>query len=268
MSGEASSGLPAQPRRSRLSACVLAAADAAHLERCLKSLHFADEICVLLDARHGDACRAVAEAHAHRVEARPFAGYLPQRARSLELASHEWVLALDADEVVSPELATSIERAIGTAVADGHGFELDRVAWHLGRWIEHGDFHPDWKLRLARRAHARVAGREPHDRIEVDGAVARLAGRLEHYTYRDLDDQVERMRLFAGAAARALREEGRHASWVDVALRPPARFASGYVLKRGFLDGWPGFVIAVMNAYGVFVKYASLRELDRAGASR
>lgn len=250
-------------RPTRISACVMAAADPELLERCLKALHFVDEINVLLDARHGDICRAVAEAHAHRIEAHAFEGYRDQRARCLGLASHEWVLAVDADEVVSAELAAEIIRGAGEAPPSVAGFELDRVAWHLGRWIEHGDFHPDWKLRLVRPGRARVGGREPHDRIEVEGGVERLHGRLEHYSYRDLADQIERMNGFADTAALEMHARGRRARGVDLVLRPPLRFLGGYLLKQGFRDGWPGFVVAAVSSYYVFLKYARLWELER-----
>ncbi len=240
----------------------MAADDPSFLERCLKALHFVDEINVLLDARHGDACMAVAEAHAHHVESHPYEGDLDQRRRSIAMASHDWVLVADPDEIVSDALATEIARAIAQAPDDLYGFELDRVTWHLGRWIEHGEFHPDWKLRVVRKAHARVAGLDPHGRIEVDGRVERLRGRFEHYSYRDLADQVRRMLFFSGEAARAMHAEGRRARFSHLVLRPPARFLRGYLLKQGFRDGWPGFMVAVITSFYVFLKYARLWELE------
>ena len=249
-----------------VSACVIAAGDAELLERCLKSLHWACEVNVLLDSNHGDACRAVAEAHAHRVESHPYTGGVLQRSHSVAMAGCEWVLAVDADEVVSAELALDMSQAMASAPPDLDGFELDRVAFHLGRWILHGDFHPDWKLRLFRRDAGRVRGRDPHDRIEVSGRVGRLQGRLEHYSYRDLADQVNRMLYFSAEAARSMQAEGRRARWSHLVLRPPARFLRGYLLKRGFLDGWPGFVIACVTSFYVFLKYARLWELQRVAA--
>jgi len=246
-----------------ISACVMAADDPEWLERCLKALHFADEINVLLDARHGDACVATARAHAHRVEAHAYEGDLDQRRRSIAMARHEWVLVADPDEIVSDALAREIVDAVANAPARVDGFELDRVTWHLGRWIEHGEFHPDWKLRLVRRSAVRVAGRDPHGRLEVDGRVERLRGRFEHYSYRDLADQIRRMLFFSHEAARALHAEGRRARFSELVLRPPARFLRGYVLKQGFRDGWPGFMVAVVTAFYVFLKYARLWELER-----
>ena len=112
----------------------------------------------------------------------------------------------------------------------------------------------------------RWEGRDPHGRIEVEGAVERLSGDLLHYSYRDLADQVDRIQFFSGEAAGALHTEGRPARIRDLVLRPPARFARAYFLKRGFLDGVPGFVIAAATAFHVLLKYAKLWELERAGA--
>lgn len=258
------SATAAQRDAPHLSACIMAADDPEWLERCLKALPFVDEINVLLDANHGDACLAVAEAHAQRIERQAYLGDVEQRRRSIAMATGDWVLVLDPDEIVSRELGFEMLEAMAAAPASTAGFELDRVTFHLGRWILHGDFHPDWKPRLFRRGAARVVGLDPHGRIEIEGGVRRLAGRLEHYSYRDLADQVRRMLFFSGEAARAMHAQGRRARFSHLVLRPPARFVRGYLLKRGFLDGWPGFIVAVITSTYVFLKYARLWELERA----
>jgi hypothetical protein len=248
----------------KLSACVMAADDLPGLERCLNSLAFVDEIVVLADSRHGNAAAELARKYADRVEAHAYEGDLDQRARSIALASNDWVLAIDPDEVVSAELARSIERALAQST-EGKvaGYELDRLTFHLGRWIRHGDFYPDWKLRLFRRSTAKVVGENPHGRVAVDGAVGRLEGVLEHYSYRDLSDQIDRIRFFSGESARAMHARGVRVGFSDLVLRPPARFLRAYVLKLGLLDGWPGFIIAAATAFHVFLKYALLFERSR-----
>ena len=146
-----------------LSVCVMAADDPESLERCLQDVRFADEITVLLDAKHGDVCLEVARKFAQRVEAHAYTGDIDQRRRSIDLASGKWVLVLDPDELVSSELARAIDQAITRPGSDVAGYELDRVTRHLDRWILHGDFYPDWKLRLFRRGGARVAGHDPRE---------------------------------------------------------------------------------------------------------
>jgi len=248
---------------SPLSACVIARDEESLLPRCLDSLAFADEVVVVVDSRSRDGTEKIALERADLVEVRPYESYVAQNRHCTGLARNEWVLALDADEEVSPALAAEIRRRIA-APGRVAGFEVDRVTFHLGRWIRHGDFHPDWRLRVFRRADARWGGDEPHGHVEVKGPVERLTGELRHYSYRDLADQVERIQRYSDAAADVLHRSGRRARWHDLVLRPPARFLRAYLLKRGFLDGVPGFAIAAATAFHVFLKYAKLWELDRA----
>jgi hypothetical protein len=133
---------------------------------------------------------------------------------------------------------------------------VNRATYHLGRWIRHGDFYPDWKLRLYRRSRARWVGRNPHGRVEVDGVVSDLSGHLEHYSYRDLADQIDRIQFFSDQAAAALVEDGIPFRLGHLLFRPPARFLRSYLLRQGFRDGLPGFVIAVAIGFYVFLKYA------------
>ncbi len=245
-----------------LSACLIARDEADRLPACLDSLCFADEIVVVVDARSRDATEEIARARAQRVEVRPYAGDVAQKRDCVALARNEWVLLIDPDEVVSAPLAAALTDALARPGAAA-GFELDRVTWHLGRWLRHGDFHPDWKLRVFRRSRARFCGRDPHGRVVVDGPVRRLRGELLHWSYRDLADQLARIQLFSDEAARALDAEGRRARLADLLLRPPARFLRAYLLKRGFRDGLPGLVVAALTAFHVFLKYAKLWERER-----
>jgi len=242
--------------------CLTACNEERELPRCLDAVAWADEIVVVVDAKSRDATEKIARERAQRVEVRDYEGDIQQKRHCVGLASHDWVLVVDPDEVVSEALAGSLRRAV-EAPGGCDGFELDRVTWHLGRWIRHGDFHPDWKLRLFRRSRARWLGRNPHGRVEVEGPVRRLDGELRHYSYRDLADQIQRIQFHNSEAARALLAEGRRTRWREHLLRPPARFLRAYLLKRGFLDGTAGLVIACAIAFSVFLKYAKLWELQR-----
>jgi glycosyltransferase involved in cell wall biosynthesis len=247
---------------SALSICVIARNEEDRLPACLDSAAFADEIVVVVDSCSRDGTEKVALERADVVEVKPYLGYIEQTRHCVGLAKSEWVLVLDADERVPASLAGEIRQRI--EAADGFdGFEVNRITFHLGRWIRHGDFHPDWTLRLFRRSKAQWAGVNPHGRIEVAGGVGRLRGALEHYSYRDLADQIERIQDYSREEARAMHAAGRRVRWHDLALRPLARFLRAYLLKRGFLDGMPGFVIAAATAFHVLVKYAKLRELEQ-----
>lgn len=250
-----------------ISVCVLACDEERELERCLRSVAWADEIVVLIDDKSRDATESVARRLASRVERRAYAGDVEQKRSCAALAKHDWILIVDPDEVVSATLAESIRASLQSESAASPGpvaYRVNRATFHLGRWIRHGDFYPDWKLRLYRRSRARWTGRDPHGRIEVDGAVDSLDGELLHYSYRDLADQIARIQFFSDQAAGALVREGAVFRKRDLVLRPPARFLRSYFLRRGFLDGIPGFIIAVASAFYVFLKYAKQWERSRA----
>jgi glycosyltransferase involved in cell wall biosynthesis len=250
----------------RLSVCIIACNEERDLPRCLASVAFADEVVVVVDDRSTDATEKLAREAGARVEVHRYEGNVEQKNVALERATGEWVLALDADEVVTKALADEIQALACNANPQIGAFELNRVTWHLGRWIRHGEFHPDWQLRLFRRAGVRWEGENPHGRVVVPGAVDRLAGELEHYSYRDLADQVERIQEFSRIQADGYRAAGRPVRVVrDLVLRPPLRFLRGYVLKQGFRDGVPGLVIAAATAFHVFLKYAKLWEAERLG---
>jgi glycosyltransferase involved in cell wall biosynthesis len=252
-----------------LSVCVLACNEEAELERCLLSVAWADEIVVLVDDESRDGTENVARRLASRVERRAYAGDVEQKRSCAALAKHDWILIVDSDEVVSARLAESIRASLQSdsesAASSGHvGFRLNRSTFHLGRWIRHGDFYPDWKLRLYRRSRAHWTGRDPHGRIEVDGPVASLEGELLHYSYRDLADQIQRIQFFSDQAADALVRDGAVFSLRKLVLHPPVRFVRGYFLRSGFRDGMPGFIISVASAFYVFLKYAKHWERSRA----
>lgn len=247
-----------------LSVCVIACNEEENLPRCLASVAFADDVVVVVDARSRDRTAALARDAGARVFVQPYEGNVEQKNFALDRAAHDWVLALDADEAVSPALAGAIQEELARGPAAA-GYELNRLTWHLGRWIRHGDFYPDWQLRLFDHTRGRWAGTNPHGRVRVDGPVARLAGDVEHYSYRDLADQVARIQEFSRVSAQAMFAQGRRARLYDWAVRPPLDFLRAYVLKQGFRDGFPGFAIAAATGFHSFLKWAKLWELERVG---
>ena len=253
-----------------LSVCLLACNEADELARAIRSVAWADEIVVVVDSKSEDGSEQVARQMASRVELRAYQGDVEQKRYAASLAKHDWILILDPDEVVPDVLGKSIQSVLAEAEAKGEdgadapvAYRLNRATYHLGRWIRHGDFYPDWKLRLYRRSKAQWVGRDPHGRVEVQGRVGRLVGDLEHYSYRDLADQIDRIQFFSSQAADALMRDGVPFRLSDLVLRPPGRFLRTYFLRTGFRDGLPGFVISVASAFYVFLKYAKLWEKTR-----
>lgn len=257
-------------RKAPLSVCVLAYNDEEILARCLDALGFADEIVVVLDAKTTDGTEKIAREKASVVDVHRYVGDIEQKQYAIDLASNEWVLLLDSDEVVTSALADEVNQFLNQNLKSSDdasqvaGCEVNRLTFHLGAWLRHGDFYPDWKLRLFRKTQARVVGSNPHGRVEIPGLVARLPGDLEHFSYVDLADQLDRVQRFSEQGAHSLYDADVRFRLFDLCLRPPARFLRAYLLKGGFLDGVPGLTVAVVTAFHVFLKYAKLRELERA----
>lgn len=247
-----------------VSGCVIARDDALRIEHCLASLAWTDEIVVVIDERSRDATEELALRAGARALRHAYQGNVEQKNFALDQVKSDWVVALDADEALSPALAARLRERLAGDPADLDGIELNRVTRHLGRWIRHGDFHPDWQLRVFRRSRGRWAGSNPHGRVRVAGHVEKLGGDLEHASYFDLADQVARVQEYSRQEALELHRRGRRARFSDLCLRPPARFLRAYLLKAGFLDGVPGFLIAAVTAFHVLLKYAKLWELERA----
>jgi hypothetical protein len=145
------------------------------------------------------------------------------------------------------------------------GYRLPRVTWHLGRWIRSTDWYPDYQLRLYNRRTGEWTGRYVHEGVATSGTVGRLAGELQHFPYRDISDHLETIDRYTGYAALEMREAGRHAGPLELAVHPPLAFLRNYVAHGGFRDGMPGFIVSTLNAYYVFLKFAKLRELQQRG---
>ena len=233
--------------------------EAANLQAALESVSWADEI-IVIDSESTDDTVAIAKRFTDRVMVRPWPGYVAQKNLAAEYASHDWIFSLDADERVSPPLADEI-RALVAAGPAAPGYRVPRVTFHLGRWIRSTDWYPDHQLRLYDRRRARWTGKYVHESVDADGPVIDLRGELLHYAYRDLAHHQQTMDRYTTLAARQMFEAGRRASWVDLAIHPPAAFFRNYVLRGGFRDGVPGLVISAMNARYVGLKFAKLWEL-------
>ena len=190
-------------------------------------------------------------------------GYIGQKAIARNLARGEWILFVDADEAVSAPLRDEILATLRGDVADEvAGFDFPRQVWYLHRWIRHGDWYPDTKLRLFRKVRGRCCGTEPHERIDVDGEVRHLQSPLLHYTYDDIADQLSTMNRFSSISSengKILAKSPAELLW-RMLLHPPFRFVRCYFMRRGFMDGIAGLVIAVTIAFGTFIKYAKVWE--------
>jgi glycosyltransferase involved in cell wall biosynthesis len=246
--------------REKISVCITAGNEEKHIRRCLESVKWADEI-IVVDSFSTDRTVEIAREYTQLVFRHKWLGYIGQKNLIKDLASHPWILFIDADEELSCELRDEIlyEFETGTNAAIA-GYEFPRMVRYLGRWIKHGDWYPDFKMRLFRKDKARCEGIEPHDRTKVAGIVKRLKSPLYHYTYDDISDQVSTINRYSSIAAVELINVKKNFLLFDIIFRPLWGFFRGYVLRRGFMDGLPGFIIAVNVAYGIFLKYTKLWE--------
>lgn len=255
--------------RARISACIICFNEERKIQRCLESVRWCDEI-VVLDSYSTDRTLQICRQFTERVYQHEWLGYVGQRNLIRGMATHDWVLFLDSDEEVSPELRDEILAEFERGNTPFVGYEFPRMVYYLGRWIRHGEWYPDIKLRLFHKAHGRTEGQEPHDRVVVSGAVKRLKHPLWHYTYDDVEDHMVTLNRFSTITAQQKFVEERPFRWTDLLFRPALRFMKGYVVKGGFLDGAHGFMIARLAAYGAALKYIKLWELhlkDRANGS-
>ena len=234
--------------------------EAAHIAGAIESVRWADEV-VVVDSESEDDTVAIARRYTDRVSVRPWPGYIAQKNYAASIASHDWILSLDADERVTPALAKEITSKLA-GTPEHAAYRIPRVTWHLGRWIRTTDWYPDYKLRLYDRRTAEWTGRYVHEAVTVRGSVGQLRGELQHFAFRDIADHLETIDRYTTYAARQMQEAGRRAGLLQIAGHPPLAFLRNYIARGGIRDGVPGFIISAMNAYYVFLKFAKLREMQ------
>ncbi len=238
-----------------LSVTIIAVNEADRIGRAIQSVAFADEVLVV-DSGSTDDTVAVARAHGARVIETDWPGYRVQKNRAAEWAANDWILGLDADEVVDDVLAEEIQAALDSPLVAG--FELGRLGYWMGQAIEHGTWRPDRAIRLYDRRYGQWSGGSVHERVTVDGETRLLKGDLLHYPFRNIEEQLMDMYRYAVLFVEDAQEMGRRAKGVDVLFRPIAHFAKAIVVRRGFLDGIRGWMLAGLGASGVMLKWGML----------
>jgi len=240
-----------------LSAVVITKNEARVIQRCLESVAWADEI-IVLDSASDDCTAEIARRLKAKVEVTgDWPGFGAQKNRALALATGDWVLSLDADEWVTPELRAEIVRAL--AASNGHAaFRMPRLSSYCGRFMRHSGWWPDHVTRLFQRGAARFSDDRVHERLIVEGSVGALHEALRHEAVRDLDEALAKMNAYSTAGALMQHERGARASLTGAIWHGAWTFVRTYVLRAGFLDGREGFMLAVSNAEGAYYRYLKL----------
>ena len=248
----------------RLSVILIVKNGERTLERCLRSVAFADEI-VVLDSGSTDRTLDIARAYTGAIHvSADWPGFGIQKNRALDLATGDWVLSIDADEYLSDELAGEIQ---ATVLADqGDVYALPRLSSYCGRPMHHSGWWPDPVVRLFRRGQARFTDDLVHERLVFDGACTALTQVLHHESFADLDDVLDKVNRYSTAGARQALQRGRHGGLGKAVVHGLWAFLRTYVLRAGFLDGREGFILAVSNAEGVYYRYLKLMYLQEKGA--
>ena len=256
-------GCRARGARVPLSVAVITLNEEDNLQQCLESVRGLAAEIVVIDSGSTDRTREIASGFGALVKVHPWQGHVAQKNIALRRCTQPWVLCLDADEVVSEELAQSVQGLLAGNPRQ-HGFLVNRLNNYLGRWIHHA-WYPEWRLRLVRREQACWGGLDPHDKLEVQGETRRLKGNLLHYPFCSLQDHLETELKYARIMADSLDRTGRRFRWSRAVFSPWQAFLKVLVLKGGWRDGWRGWLIASVRWFGTFAKYGYFLERRRLG---
>ena len=243
-----------------LSVIVISKNEAHAIERCLESVSWADEI-IVVDSGSTDETVKICESKGAKVHAMDWPGFGPQKNRALALATGEWILSLDADEIVPPQLKAEIMAAISKGDADAYSFP--RSSSYCGKFMRHGGWWPDRITRLFRRGRARFSDDLVHERLIVDGRTAELSSPLTHIAFSDLEEVLQKVDRYSTAGALMMAQKSKRATLGTAILHGFWSFFRTYFLKAGFLDGKEGFMLAVSNAEGTYYRYLKLMLLGK-----
>lgn len=249
-------------RMTQLSLVVITRNAEQHIADCLNSVPFAVDK-VVLDNGSTDKTLEIAQRCGARIFSEEWRGYGPQKRRATELAKTDWVLSLDADEALSDGAQVELKEIFEQAAMDPRidAYKLPRLSFHMGQWIHHGGWYPDWQVRLYNRKRANWTNVQLHEKVEAK-SIARVQAPILHWVFKDLADQVGRNNRYSSLGAENFAKDGVQFSLFHLITKPWVKFIETYFLKKGFLDGVPGFVIAVGAAYSVFLKWAKLWEIE------
>jgi glycosyltransferase involved in cell wall biosynthesis len=237
----------------RISVALITRNEQHNIAECLRSVAWADEIVVVDHGSSDGTAQRARELGARVVEAPDWPGFGPQKNRALEACTGDWILSLDADERVSAELRSQIEAAVANPSFDV--YEMPRRSSYCGEFIRHSGWSPDYVRRLFRRGSARFSEARVHESLISERPVGRLSAHLLHYSFRSMDEVLEKVNRYSSESARMLVAEGRRPGLSTAILHGMAAFLRTYVVKRGFLDGRRGLMLAISNAEGSYYRY-------------
>lgn len=252
----------------QLSAVIITFNEEHNIERCLLSVKSVANEIIVVDSGSTDRTVEIAKSHGATVITNAFKGHIEQKNFALDCASNNWVISLDADEALSDSLKDSISKVMSTSPFIG--YSMNRLNNYCGKWIRHGAWYPDVKLRLFDKTKVRWTGVNPHDKALPlnQEKIQHIKGDILHYSFKKITEHTAQIDYFSSIAAKAYFEEGRKANFFNLHIRPKFAFFRDYVLRLGFLDGYSGWVIARFSSYYTFLKYVKLRDLNNSSNNK
>lgn len=244
------------PKQLPLSVILITKNEAHNLHDCLTSLHWADEI-IVVDSGSSDGSQDICREFGCTLIETDWPGFGPQKNRALQLATHQWVLSIDADERITDQLRSDIIQAINTD-DDISGYYMPRSSSYCGRFIKHSGWYPDYILRLFQREKARFSDDKVHEKIIITGKTAKLTNHLIHYSFSDLEQVLGKVNQYSSLGAEQLYKQGKRSTITKAIGKGIWSFLRSYIFRRGFLDRQEGLMLAISNAEGTYYKYAKL----------
>ncbi|AOW21958.1 glycosyltransferase family 2 protein [Urechidicola croceus] len=227
-----------------------------HIEDAIKSVSFADEI-IVIDSYSTDKTVELARKHNVKLIQRVFDDFSTQKNFAIDQATYDWIYVLDADERVTPPLREEILQAVKNP-GEFVGFYAYRTFYFIGRKVNYSGWQRDKVIRLFLKKYCRYNGNPVHEVIQADGKIGFFKNKLEHYSYRNFDHYISKLNQYSWLRAKQLHDQGKKVGIYHVLVKPIARFFIHYIIRLGFLDGFPGFVVAVTQSYGVLTRYIKL----------
>ena len=246
----------------KISAVVITRNEAQYIEKCILALQQVAEEVIVVDSGSEDETVAIAKRLGAKVIIMDWEGYSKNKNTGNAAAANDWILSIDADEMLSEELIASIQNC---PLEENTVYLLDRINNYCGQWIKHSGWYPDWKVRLFNRQHVQWKGDFVHETLVIPSTFRqqKLVGKLHHYSYETSEDHLQRIHRYATLAAQEMQVKGKQTNWIKMWLSPLARFLKTLIVQRAFLDGKNGWIISKRNALLVYLKYQKLQTLNR-----
>ena len=248
----------------KISAVIITLNEQSNIERCLKSLHWADEV-LIYDSGSVDLTVEIAEKLGAKIFKGPWLGFGPTKKKATELATHDWIISVDADEEISDELSHEIKKTIAESSSQ-MAFKIPRLSFYMGRWIKYGGWYPDAQLRLFNKKSYQWNMAAIHEKVESINQIQliqQLKCNMYHYVFENIEHQVSTNNKYSSLQALNMYKNNKSFNYFHFFTKPYVKFLECYFLKRGFLDGWAGYVIARNAAYSVYLKWIKLKEWEQ-----